>query len=220
MDQLAARARRWGDFGEARLDPGPMAEDEPDTALRLLADTLIRVAGASYRPRFRALSGLLDQVLATADFAATLAGCEIRRRGHSGPVLICREAAACEGPLPLAPDATLWDRRWQVTASGSGAHGITVAMLGEAGLGELRRQAEAGAADLPGAWVESPRQVRLTTPAVFKDGALLAAPLANYLNRAAVGSDFLVTARFSAHQQLPPHPPPAYGPAGSLDPPP
>jgi hypothetical protein len=165
------------------------------------------------------LSGLLDQVLAEADFAATLAGCEIRRRG-SGVVLVCREAAACQGPVPLTAGPALWDARWQVTASGAWPPGAQVAMLGEAGLAELRRKAEAGAFDPPAVWTAAPRQVCVTSPAIFADGALMAVPLAHYLNRAEIGSECGVSAQFSAPGGLPLQAPPAYGPAGSLDLPP
>jgi hypothetical protein len=60
----------------------------------------------------------------------------------------------------------------------------------------------------------------MTSPAIFADGALMAVPLAHYLNRAEIGSECGVCAQFSAPGGLPLQAPPAYGPAGSLDPPP
>lgn len=89
---------------------------------------------------------------------ATLAGC--RHRGG----WVFREARA------LGPDAAvgaLWDRRWNVT----GPPG-TVSALGEAG---LRACPDWRATGLP-------RQVLAVTPAVWREGALVSAPLAGWEN--------------------------------------
>jgi tRNA(Ile)-lysidine synthase len=216
---LAGHARCWGRFGEAWLDPAALAADELDTSLRLLADTLVRVGGSAYRPRFRALSGLLDQALSGRDFAATLAGCTIRREA-GGPVLICREAAACQGPVPLAADGAVWDGRWRVVASGARPADAAVAMLGDAGLAELRRLAEAGGFVPPADWRAAPRRLRRTVPAVWAGAVLLAVPLAGHVNRSACGPEFAVAAENIAAGELRADQPPTYGPAGSLDPPP
>ena len=118
MHMLADRARRWGAFGEARLDVAALRDDERDSALRLLADTLVRLGGSAYRPRFRALSALMEQALSMAGFAATLAGCAIRRDAR-GAILVCREPAACQRAVPLAVGGTTWDGRWRVTVEGA-----------------------------------------------------------------------------------------------------
>jgi tRNA(Ile)-lysidine synthase len=201
MDELAGRARRWGMFGEARLDVAAMAGDEPDTALRLLADTLLRVSGAIYRPRFRALSAALDDILsgqgAGHGASSTLSGCLIVP--EPGAVLICREPGACEATRPLMAGATVWDWRWVVTAQGDWPAPAGLGPLGQPGLAALRASAESGDWTASGAWAAAPRAVRQTTPAIWLAAGgeapeLLAAPLAGYRNRLKIGPDCAVTA--------------------------
>ncbi|HSF93549.1 MAG TPA: tRNA lysidine(34) synthetase TilS [Thermohalobaculum sp.] len=193
MRQLADRARSWGPLGEARLDSPAMRADEPDTALRLLADTLMQVSGAAYRPRFRALSALLDQVLSGDDFTATLGGCLIAS-APQGAVLICREPAACQPPVPLAEaGASGWDNRWRLDARGPWPRGAVAGALGETGLNRLGRLAAEGGPQLPEDWRNAPRHVRQTAPAVWSGApadarVLLAVPAADYLNRQEIDS--------------------------------
>ncbi len=175
MRVLAQTARRWGAFGEAWLDPDALAGDERDTALRLLADTLQRISGAPYRPRFTPLGDALDAILhGTA--AMTLSGCLIRS-GRSG-ALICREPAACAGRAALAGHTVDWDRRWRITIDATAGPGTFAGAIGEAGLSALM------ALEIwtpPDDWAKAPREVRLTTPALWSaDGRLLAAPLAQF----------------------------------------
>jgi len=201
MERLADRARLWGALGEARLDLGTMAADEPDTALRLVADTLCRISGADYRPRFRALSGLVERILAGDESGATLAGCLIRP--GRGVALVCREAAACAPDVTLAPGATDWDRRWRLRTTGTWPAGARVGALGEAGLAALREAAKSGAWQAPDGWSTAPRAVRLTTPAIRSGtGALVAAPLAGYLDAAGTGPDRTVSAENLAPARL------------------
>ena len=177
MAALAARARRWGALGEAWLDPGPMRDDARDTALRLLADTLQRLSGASYRPRFQPLAQALEAVFEGQRGGVTLSGCLIRPGQGTSEALICRELAACAPPAPLEPGPIIWDGRWRITALGAPA-GATVGALGEAGLAAL-----AAAEDWtpPSTWAAAPHVLRETTPAIWgADGRLLAAPLAEY----------------------------------------
>ncbi len=221
MDDLARRARRWGALGEVRLDLAAMAGDEPDTALRLLADCLMRVSGAVYRPRFQALSEVLDRVLSGADVATTLSGCLIRSEANSA--LICREPNACEPMRPLGAGDTVWDRRWRVTAAGAWPAPARLGALGEPGLAALRAGAESGAWTAPSAWAPAPRAVRLTTPAIWRgespdSGKLLAAPLAGYLDRREIGPECTVKAENIAAGELLSPAPPTYGRAGPRNP--
>ncbi|HUS53824.1 MAG TPA: tRNA lysidine(34) synthetase TilS [Thermohalobaculum sp.] len=221
MDELAARARRWGVFGEVRLDPDEMAVDEPDTALRLLADTLVRVSGANYRPRFRALSEALDRILSTQDAGlgagTTLSGCLIRP--EAGAILICREPSACEPMRPLNQGAAVWDRRWKITVSGDWPASVGIGALGEYGLAQLRASAGKGTWTIPEAWASAPRVVRQTTPAIWLDDGtqapdLFAAPLANYVNQRTVSPECAIVAENTAAEALPWASRPTYGRAG------
>ena len=229
MDDLARRARRWGALGEVRLDLAAMAEDEPDTALRLLADSLVRISGAVYRPRFRALREVLDRVLSGQGAATTLSGCLIRP--GSDTALICREPGACEPMRPLVAGATVWDRRWRITAAGAWPAPARLGALGEPGLAALRAGAESGAWTPPESWASAPRAVRRTTPAIWCDtgadsgvdsGAespvLLAAPQAGYRDQRKVGPDCTVSVDNIAAGELLSPAPPTYGRAGPRDP--
>jgi tRNA(Ile)-lysidine synthase len=72
---LARAARRWGACGEAVLDLGALAGAEEDTRLRVLADTMQRIGGDTYRPRQSALDQLW-RALRLGE-ARTLGGCLI-----------------------------------------------------------------------------------------------------------------------------------------------
>ncbi len=181
MRDLAARARRWGELGEVLLDPHELAGDERETALRLLADTLRRLSGARYPPRYRALADALDRLLSKPVAGATLSGCLLRRR-KCGPVLACREPAACAGPVPLAGKSVTWDGRWVLAPRNGWPDSAAAGALGRDGSAVLGAAARAGAWQAPSGWDAAPAVVRLTTPAVWSlaTGALLAAPLAGY----------------------------------------
>ncbi|MDH3666649.1 MAG: tRNA lysidine(34) synthetase TilS [Paracoccaceae bacterium] len=175
MRTLARTARRWGPFGEAWLEPDALAGDERDTALRLLADTLQRISGAPYRPRFTPLGDALDAVLG-GTAALTLSGCVIRS-GRTGAV-ICREPAACAGRVALTGHSVDWDRRWRITIDTIPGSDTFVGAIGEAGLSALTAMEDWTP---PEDWATAPREVRLATPALWSaDGPLLAAPLARF----------------------------------------
>lgn len=126
-----------------------------EAQLRLLARAIRWVTGADYRPRFSALSAALDSPATT-----TLAGVEVAPGEHG--LRIARELRAC-GPA-VRPGA-VWDNRWRVTGPEPQA--------------EIRALGPEGLAALPG-WRDSgqPRAALLTSPGVWLDGRLLAAPLA------------------------------------------
>jgi hypothetical protein len=202
-----------------------MALDEPDTALRLLADTLVRVSGAVYRPRFRALSGLLGRLLADSDLAATLSGCLIQRQ-PDGTVLICREPGACADAVPLGADGVVWDQRWRVSVAGAFPAGASVGALGAPGLTRLRDQTRSGALVLPEKWRAAPRAVRQTTPAIWSvsgkpgDARLLFAPLVGYTDASVIGeirADCRVSAEFIPAGELRLAMTAEYGPADPYD---
>ena len=126
-----------------------------EAQLRLLARAIRWVTGADYRPRFSALSAALD-----SPATSTLAGVEVAPGKHG--LRIARELRAC-GPA-VRPGA-VWDNRWRVT--------------GPEARSEIRALGPEGLAALPG-WRDTgkPRAALLTSPGVWLDGRLLAAPLA------------------------------------------
>lgn len=125
-----------------------------ETQLRLLSRAIRWVTGADYRPRFSALAAALD-----GPAGSTLAGAEVVP-GRDG-LRIQREPRAC-GPA-VRPGA-VWDNRWRVTGPDPQAE---IRALGPEGLAALPMWRETG----------RPRGVLLTTPAVWREGRLLAAPL-------------------------------------------
>ncbi len=153
----AARAYCRTDSGDVVIGAG--ARDLPqETFTRLVAGALIWVASAPYRPRYQALVGALDEV--ARGRSRNLAGCLLI--GEQGGIRICREYQSVKGCH--APPGALWDRRWRLTGPEPRA---SIAPLGEA----IRSCPD---------WRETgrPRAALMADPAVFLDGALIAAPLA------------------------------------------
>lgn len=130
---------------------------------RLFAHLLMDLAGAAYRPRHDDLRRLIDAG------QGTLMGCVLAPEGAGWR--LWREARAVEG-LRVAAGA-LWDGRWR--AEGAGA--TEIAALGEAGLVQLSRQAQAGQ---HAHWRETglPRAALAGLPGLWRGGELVAAPLA------------------------------------------
>lgn len=168
MARLAALVRQTAPAGAFRLKVGPLIEADPEIAMRLLADTLLRVAGRVYRPRGAALARLLGGL----DAGASLHGCLIRAEG--GTVLVQREPAAMAAPVPYDPAGTVWDGRFHLSGPGEGE----VGPLGES---DIR--------------FDAPRLLRLTAPALWREGEVLSVPDAGF------GLPLRCTAL--AHQELP-----------------
>ncbi len=130
---------------------------------RLLSHALSWVASADYGPRHESLAEGLRAIEAGREM--TLHGCQILRKG--GTLRICRELQAVK-ELRSAPGA-LWDRRWRVVApEETDLSGLEVGALGEAGIVLCPDWREAGL----------PRASLLSAPAIWREGALVAAPLA------------------------------------------
>lgn len=130
----------------------------PDMQRRLLLAMIGWMGGATYPPRSAALLRLelaLDQ-----GKDATLGG--VRFRQKDDHILVTRETRAVQGAVPMGQ---LWDHRWQLT--GPPLKGAEIAALGLHGL-----------QDCPDWRDHAPREVLLTSPALWHDGRLIAAPLA------------------------------------------
>ena len=136
--------------GDLLIDRDGFAGEERDTQLRLMAAAVQWVAGAEYRPRARALEGLLDGALAGS--GGTLQGARVWvEKRH---LRIGRELKA----MPVAGD--LFDGRWRVSGDG------TWRALGEDGWRQLADKP----ADVP------PAEAGYTLPALFSGGDLIACP--------------------------------------------
>ncbi len=184
---LAAEATRWGACGEFYLSLTPFRAAPPETQRRLLRAALTRTAGAAYGPRAQAEQKLLSAILSLRlGGGRSLHGCLIRPNGAEG-VVITREVAATAGK-----QGNLWDGRFEIAEMAPCADGV-VSALGEEGARHLSQLEADGAWTAPADWSAAPRAARLTTPALFKGDALIAAPVAGF-------GDAL-TARFAPPQQ-------------------
>ena len=183
MERLAAQAREWQAVGTAQLSLDGLRRAVPDTALRLFADTLMRVSGSPYRARFRSLEPAFVRLTGEAPEALTLSGCVLRP--DEDTVLICREPAAVEPPLPLDQGQTDWDQRWRVSVSMS--EGLLVSALGQDGRAVLAEAEDEDDWTPPDGWTSLPAEVQLTVPAIWEDAGggvpwrILAVPHAGYV---------------------------------------
>ncbi|MEL6511367.1 MAG: tRNA lysidine(34) synthetase TilS [Pseudomonadota bacterium] len=125
---------------------------------RLLAQALCFVSGHAYRPRFAALSALLQSGTGTLHGALVVSDAKTLR--------ITREAAALRD-ADCGPDA-LFDDRW--TMIGPMQSNDRVRALGDAGIAQLEDWRSSGL----------PRASLAASPAIWRDGALIAAPLAHF----------------------------------------
>ncbi|NNE51015.1 MAG: tRNA lysidine(34) synthetase TilS [Sulfitobacter sp.] len=140
-------------------------ETEPaEIRRRLFVRALNWVSGSAYPPRRAAVSAVICQV--ARGQAGTTDGCHVRRIG--GAIWVFRELNAVRSVA--CPLDKLWDNRWRITPPEK---------LGDAAGLEIRALGEEGLLQCPD-WRETavPRVVLLSSPAVWRDDALVAAPLA------------------------------------------
>ena len=160
--------------GGATFDLGLWTRSGNDTRRRLLIAALRWVGSASHAPRAGEIARF--EAAIAQGRAATLAGCRL----HVGDAAfsITREARAVGGSATST--CALWDGRWRL--AGPHEAGLTVRALGAEGL----RQCEA--------WRETghSRAALVVSPAIWRGGALAAAPLAGMSNgwTAEIATDF------------------------------
>lgn len=155
---LARACLAPGPAGDLTLDPAPWRSAPEEIRLRLLAAALGWVSGAPLRPRLAALTGVAGAIAVGGMKGLTLHGCVLRAKGER--IVLRREP---ERVGPSVPFGGIWDARWRVTGPGAGAG---IAALGTAGLAARPHWRDSGLA----------REALLTTPGVWRDGALIAAP--------------------------------------------
>jgi tRNA(Ile)-lysidine synthase len=163
--ELARTCLTAGAAGDVEVAAGALAAAPAELALRLLAGALCWVSGARYRPRLASLEAALAVVAAgRLGHGLTLHGCVLRDR--RGRVAIRREPRRVAAAVPLA--AGTWDGRWRLVARPeAGDGGLTIGALGAGGLAQRAEWRASGLA----------REALVTTPAVWRGAALVAAPL-------------------------------------------
>lgn len=163
---LAARDTVDFDAGDLMLDLRRFRILPQEIARRVLTRAILWVGGGDYGPRRAPLADVID-ALRRGHVATTLGGCLIRTEGPRS-ARICREFAAVRG-LRCAPNE-VWDRRWRL--SGGDATGCEVRALGNRGVSDCADWRATG----------RPREALAATPAVWRAGDLVAAPLAGLAN--------------------------------------
>ncbi|TJZ83571.1 tRNA lysidine(34) synthetase TilS [Paracoccus hibiscisoli] len=145
------------DRGSLILPRGPLRDAPPEIRRRILVAACRWVTGADYPPRRATLIHALEAVLAQG--RVTLDGAMISPTGSG--LRVTREAAAALR-APAVADGP-WDRRWRVAGL---APGQRLSALGAEALSRLP-------------WRDSGllRDEAAASPAIWQDGALIAAPL-------------------------------------------
>jgi tRNA(Ile)-lysidine synthase len=158
-----ARAKVKAAGGDLIFDRTALRRQPAEIARRLVGHALMFVASADYPPRREPLEAVMEQLKGTGK--ATLHGCLVTVSDMT--VRIAREHAAVAG-LRGSTDA-LWDRRWRL--AGPHSPGLDVRALGDA-VGTCPDWRATGL----------PRATLLASPAVWRGGALVAAPVAGMSN--------------------------------------
>lgn len=167
---MARRALRWQvaevtreaieEAGALRIGRDRFLALPLEVQRRFLIAALRWISGAEYPPRENGLDAVQRAIAQGKD--ATLGGCRFRCRGDE--ISLLREARALVGLQGLVTE--LWDGRWQV--EGPSGDAWVVRALGAAGLEACKGWRDTGIS----------REVLLTTPAIWRDGQLIAAPIA------------------------------------------
>lgn len=150
--------------GALYLRRAAFADLPPEIQRRLLLAVIDWFSGKAYAPRGQKMAGLAQALARGED--RTLQGCRFRIRGDRLQIL--REPAAVKG-LEV-PSDEIWDNRWQMT--GPHAPDLTLRALGAAGLAAITD------------WraCEISRDALLVSPAIWRKDALIAAPIAGFMN--------------------------------------
>ncbi len=156
--QTAAAARQIAriDGGDVIFDAAMFRALPDEIARRLLGCAIVWVGGGEHPPRRVPLQA------ARAQLSGTLGGCRIMM--HRDSVRIAREYEAVKAAR-AAPDQ-VWDGRWRL--HGPFTADDEIAALGPEGLAQCPDWRESG----------RPRAALLASPAVWRGGHVIAAPLA------------------------------------------
>ena len=146
--------------GELKVDIERLLSGQRSLQLRILSEAVRFVSGSYYAPRAYMVDNVLND-LANDFVASTLHGCIVRKTASG--LVVRREPGKTEEAVPIGQ---IWDGRWKVSGDGDGE----IAALGEDGLNLCDNWRETG-------WS---REALLTTPAIWSDGELIAAPLAGF----------------------------------------
>jgi tRNA(Ile)-lysidine synthase len=154
-------------LGTVAIDEAGLADQPDEMRRRLIVHALKWVNGAYYAPRSTAVAEVFAALAQGS--AATLAGCELRRK--AGKIFIFRELNAVS--CLETPVFDSWDDRWRFippTKDNGDVRDLTLRALGPVGLKYCKDWRDLGI----------PRRAALSLPAVWQGTQLIAAPLAGW----------------------------------------
>jgi len=161
-----AQAHCRSECGDVVINLPDEQDSDSEVMRRIVSAAVQWVGGGAYRPRIDALRATV--ATAIAGHRSTLQGCVLSCENNA--LRVVRElAATSEVVFADAVSSTVWDRRWIVTASQDLSDHV-VRALGEDGLAYCPNWRQLGV----------PRATLLTTPSVWSNGTLIAAPIAGY----------------------------------------
>ena len=175
---LAARALRFHPAGFVTIDRNVLAKAAPIIVERLLARTVMAVAGLTYPPRSDRIRRLREAMANTGPITGrTLGGCRLIARENL--TYVCREAARIGPPVRLvAGTETVWDGRFTVSVTKNLAEEARLEALTAAGWSQI-------AAVDPGLRTTSvPHAVRTVLPAVWRGDQVAAVPHLGFFDEA------------------------------------
>ncbi|MEP2715831.1 tRNA lysidine(34) synthetase TilS [Pseudophaeobacter sp.] len=161
---LAARDMVQVKVGAVVLDLRKFRILPDETAHRLMMQALLWISGGQYPPRRQAMMAAV--ATAQRGGSTTLSGCRILC--HRGSIWICRESVSVQKTASSAGE--IWDRRWRIFAGKLDA--CEIRALGAEGLQHCPDWRDQGC----------PAAVLEVTPALWRKGELIAAPLAGLAN--------------------------------------
>ncbi len=175
---LAARALRFHPASYATIDRAQLATEDPEIVERVLARTVMAVAGRPYPPRGERTRRLRHAMTSGGHLRdRTLAGC--RLIGSGDLVHVCREAARVGPPVRLRTGGeAVWDNRYSVSVTKSLAADVRLGALTEPGWRQVV------AADPLLRSTAIPYAARLVLPAIWHGEAVMAVPHLGYVNSA------------------------------------
>jgi len=175
---LAARALRFHPAGFATIDRNVLTTAAPDIIERLLARTVMAIAGRTYPPRSDRTRRLRDAMANTGPITGrTLGGC--RLIGRQNLTYVCREEARIGPPVRLAVGTeAVWDSRFKVS--------VTKNLAEETWLGALTAPgwSQVVAVDPRLRTTSMPHAVRAVLPAIWCGDQVAAVPHLNFVNDA------------------------------------
>lgn len=166
--------------GFVYLRPKALADGSAWEGARALGRVLAMVGGGGYPPRQVRLDRLYGEIAGGNFRGRTLAGCRVAPMGKN--ILVCREAAALAPPVAARAGDNRWDGRvvWHMPGAGL-PRGARIGALGADGLAEVR--AAAPEVLETGLGRAIPAQARVSLPALFGAGGVIAVPHLGYRRR-------------------------------------